>query len=109
LEILALPLAPSLLLLMVSTDNCVLKITAASSNGTTTLTLEGRVAGDWVDELSRAVGEARREPGPLTLDLAQVTFVDGTGALLLRALSDSGVALTGSSDFVFGLIRGGQA
>ena len=62
-----------------------------------------------MDELSRAVGEARREPGSLTLDLAEVTFVDGSGALLLRTLSDSGVTLTGSSDFVFGLIRGGKA
>jgi hypothetical protein len=87
----------------------VLKITTTSSNGKTTLILEGRVAGDWVNELSRAVGDAWREPGLLTLDLAQVTFVDAIGAVLLRTLSDSGVALTGSSDFVFGLIRGGQA
>jgi anti-anti-sigma regulatory factor len=89
-------------------DNIVLKITAASTNGGTTLRVEGRVAGEWVDELSRAIAGVDRDAS-ITLDLAQVTFVDAIGAVLLRSVAARGVALTGSSDFVSGLIHGGQA
>ena len=87
----------------------VLRITATSTNGMTTLAVEGRLTGEWVDELSRAVADARRLSHPLTLDLSQVTFVDTIGAVLLRTVADSGVALEKPSDFVSGLIRGGQA
>ena len=87
----------------------VLKITATTSSDRTTLLLEGRIVGDWVDELSRAVSTARSPQTRVALDLSGVTFVDAIGAVFLRTASASGVDLTNSSDFVSGLIRGGRA
>jgi hypothetical protein len=87
----------------------VLKITANTSPDGTTLTLEGRVVGAWVDELSRAVSTAGAPATPVALDLSGVTFVDAIGAVYLRAAAASGVGLHNSSEFVSGLIRGGQA
>lgn len=86
-----------------------LKITATPSTDGTTLRVEGRIVGDWVDELSRAVATARMPQHRVALDLAGVTFVDAIGAVFLRTAAASGVDLTNSSDFVSGLIRGGQA
>lgn len=87
----------------------VLKITATASSGCTTLLIEGRIVGDWVDELSRAVAAARTAASRVALDLSGVTFVDAIGAVFLRTAAANGVALTNSSAFVSGLIRGGHA
>jgi anti-anti-sigma regulatory factor len=51
---------------------------AAASHGGSVLTLEGRVAGQWVEELRRAY-EERRRIRPLTIDLKDVTFIDRAG------------------------------
>ena len=40
-----------------------------------TLKLEGKILGPWVDELSRVCEERRSAPNGLRLDLAAVTFV----------------------------------
>ena len=66
-----------------------------------TVALEGRLVGPWVDELKRVVDE---EPGPVTVDLRGLTFADGGGVTLLRALRDAGVKLVGGSGFVGALI-----
>ena len=87
----------------------VLKITTTDSPEGTTLKIEGRIAGDWVDELSRAVAAVHRPERRVRVDLAGVTFVDAIGAVYLRTAAASGVDLTNSSDFVSQLIRGGQA
>ena len=86
----------------------VLKITSTSDTVGTTLKIEGRIVGGWVDELSRAVAAAR-SADYLALDLSQVTFVDAAGAVFLRNAAANGIDLTNSSDFVAGLIRGGHA
>ena len=86
-----------------------LKITASASPDGTTLKIEGRIVGDWVDELSRAVTTARQPAARVALDLSGVTFVDAIGAGFLRSAAASGIDLANPSDFVSGLIRGGHA
>jgi anti-anti-sigma regulatory factor len=85
----------------------VLRITSSSENGRpTTLKIEGRITGDWVDELSRAVSATGGTPSGIVLDMAQVTFVDQGGVALLRDLKDGGIELVNGSDFVQTLVNG---
>jgi anti-anti-sigma regulatory factor len=85
----------------------VLRITPTRVEGVDTLKVEGRLAGQWVEELARAAASARAAAPRVVLDLAQVTFVDADGIVLLRALRDGGVALTDCSSFVSRLIDDG--
>jgi len=65
-----------------------------------TLNLEGRIVGPWVDQLRRSCEEVLTTGAPLTLDLAEVDFVDQEGARLLMNLMGSGVALVNCPAFV---------
>lgn len=58
-----------------------LKITfqSASLRQPALLTLEGQIAGRWVDELRRVYDEHREVARPLTIDLRAVTFIDQAG------------------------------
>jgi anti-anti-sigma regulatory factor len=85
----------------------VLRITSTQNIEAGTLKVEGRVAGDWVGELSRAAAAARAVTPHVVLDLSEVTFVDAEGVALLRALRESGFALAECSAFVASLIDGG--
>ena len=78
----------------------------AAVNGQRRLKVEGRLAGEFVDELSRVATKALAQSG-VTLDLADVTFVDLHGARVLRALRDAGVELADPSEFVLALMNGG--
>jgi anti-anti-sigma regulatory factor len=64
-----------------------LRITATETATLVTLKLEGRVAAEWVNELRdecrRRLNSSRR----LCLDFRHVTFVDRSGALMLRELA----------------------
>jgi anti-anti-sigma regulatory factor len=72
-----------------------------AESGRSRLALEGRLAGESVDEFSRAFREAEAESSSsLTLDLTGRTFVDARGALALRRLAERGVRLVGGSPFV---------
>ena len=82
-----------------------LRITSSRNDTTGTLKVEGRLAGQWVDELARAAAAA--DAPRLVLDLADLTFVDADGASLLRTLRSRGVALNDCSTFVASLIDGG--
>jgi anti-anti-sigma regulatory factor len=84
-----------------------LRITSSRTDTTATLKVEGRIAAEWVGELSRAATAAEHNRR-VVLDLEEVTFVDADGASLLRALRDRGVALAGCSAFVSSLIDGGS-
>ena len=68
-----------------------------------TIALEGRLVGPWVDELRRVVDEEGELCG-VTVELRGLTFADGGGVTLLRALRDAGVKLVGGSGFVGALI-----
>ncbi len=87
-------------------ERTVLRITSTKTSTAGTLKVEGRLAGQWVDELSRAAAAALGDTPSVVLNLADVTFVDAAGVALLRELRARGFALADCSTFVSGLIDG---
>jgi hypothetical protein len=78
-----------------------LRIVALERAGTgATLRLEGRVIGPWVDELRRSCERVLATGGRLTLDLAEVAFVERDGVTLLKDLIGGGVVLASCPAFV---------
>jgi hypothetical protein len=72
-----------------------LRITASRDQGPATATLEGRVAGPWVEEL-RMWWEAecvRPDAGPLVVDMTDVAYIDADGRALLEWMHRHGVEL----------------
>lgn len=65
-----------------------LRITIHEDDESIGMKLEGRVAGPWVDELSRAWAETAKRLGKktLSLDLRNVTFSDAGGKQALREI-----------------------
>lgn len=74
--------------------------TLESSRAGETLRLEGHLGGPWVDELRRSCDRVASQGKRLTLDLAEVSFVDHEGVGLLRSLKRTNVELTNCSPFV---------
>ena len=78
-----------------------LRIASVDTPGSrTTLTLEGRVIGPWVDELRHTCQRILVTGGELTLDLHEVAFVARDGLDLLNSLVDRGVTLVNCPAFV---------
>ena len=77
-----------------------LKISGSLLAGQATLQLAGRLAGEWVGELKRACSLARAEHGHVTLDFADVVFVDRSGAALVQSLLHEGISLMNCSPFI---------
>lgn len=71
------------------------------------LKVEGRIAGEWVQELAREVGRALAAAPTVVLDMSGVTYVDQAGVDLLRTLRERGAELTECSRFVRVLLNGG--
>ena len=68
-----------------------LKITrVVLSKEETTLRLDGRVAGQWVELLSDSADSALTQGQKLTIDLRNISFVDCEGIALLRRLIERG-------------------
>jgi len=65
-----------------------LRITIHEHAGGTTLELEGRIAGPWVDELDRAWHslENGANSKALCIDIRNVAFVDAKGKEVLRSM-----------------------
>lgn len=65
-----------------------LRITVAESERAETIKLEGKIAGPWVEELSRTWHSLASSLGrkQLKLDMRSVGFVDGKGRQLLREI-----------------------
>ena len=83
-----------------------LRIThTAAEDSVSTLKLEGKLLGLWVDELARSCDELPGSTDRVRLDLAAVTFVDEPGMALLRRLLESGVRLAGCSRLVAELLH----
>lgn len=76
------------------------------SNGAVALRLEGRVLGPWVEELRRSSDEVLDAGGTLTLDLTDVSFIDGGGIALLKNLMGLGVPVVNCSAFVAAQLKG---
>jgi ABC-type transporter Mla MlaB component len=67
------------------------------------LVVEGRIAGPWVAELAKAVGDGAETPA---VDVSGVGYVDTAGAKLLLQLVARGVAIRESSAYVAEILKG---
>jgi hypothetical protein len=74
-----------------------LRITTIGPGPPAALALDGRLTGDEVAELRRAVDEAG---GEVLLDLAGLQSADRPGACALRELKAHGVRITGASPYI---------
>lgn len=80
-----------------------LRITrVVAKESASTLKLEGKLSGPWVDELGRACSDY--DDG-LQIDLQSVTFVDGAGVSLLRDLMQRGFRVSACSPLVAELLH----
>jgi len=71
-----------------------LKVTTTDQNQTVTLKLEGKLAGPWVQEVTRVWDDTARTPrGGYVIDLRSVTFIDNPGRALLATMSRHGAQL----------------
>ncbi len=76
-------------------------VQATGIDGSVVLRLEGKVRGQWVDELRHLSSEILQKPATrLALDLAEVSFIDADGLELLRELSSRHVSVSNGSLFV---------
>ena len=81
-----------------------LKITNKYESGVTTFQLEGKLTGDWVDELQNCWQEKlqSREGKSIRVDLTGVTWVSDEGKLLLGTMHRHGVILLAALLSTFG-------
>jgi anti-anti-sigma regulatory factor len=77
-----------------------------TADGGVVLRLEGRLVGPWVAELRKACEGPLRAGRGLTLDAAAVSFIDGDGLALVKALQTRRVRLMHCSPFVAEQLRG---
>ena len=70
------------------------------------LRLAGRVSGPWVEELRRWCEQVLASGNGLSLDLADVLFMDLDGVALCRSLRDRKVAFLHCSPFVAEQLKG---
>ena len=71
-----------------------LRVTTTSQNQTITLKLEGKLAGPWVQEVTRVwVDTAQTPRSDYVVDLRSVTFIDIPGQALLATMSRQGAQL----------------
>jgi hypothetical protein len=68
------------------------------------LDLEGRLTAPYLAELDKAVAEAHERSPHVSLDLAELSFLDPEAARHLRALRERGIELHGGSLFVAELL-----
>ena len=74
-----------------------LKVTTTNHNQTLTLKLEGKLAGPWVQEVTRVWFDTAASPrSGFVVDLRSVTFVDRQGQALLAKMSQQGAELIAS-------------
>jgi ABC-type transporter Mla MlaB component len=83
-----------------------LRITTIQEDGSAaTLKLEGKLLEPWIGELLNACRQSSEAAGPVTLDLARLSYVDAPGTIVLRDLRCRGVTLTGCTPLVAELLK----
>ncbi len=80
---------------------------AESGNGSTTLKLEGRVVGPWVEEVKRLSEAVLASGVTLIFDLSDVSFVDREGVELFGSLRDRHALFRNPSVFVAEQLKSG--
>jgi hypothetical protein len=83
-----------------------LRISLTQQGATTTVGVEGRLAGPSVDELRQVLESLGAGTPRLALDLTGVGFVDAEGEALLRRWLGLGAELSDASAFVAALLVG---
>jgi hypothetical protein len=86
----------------------VLRITPDIASGAATLSLEGKVAGPWVDVLERCWRDLRGNNGapvPVKVNLHEVSFLDVRGKDLLSRMEREGASLVDCSAFIRQLLE----
>lgn len=78
---------------------------SGSSDGTQAIRLEGRVVGPCVTEVQTYCQRILSQGLTLTIDMAEVSFLDGMGVGLLRDLMSRQVRLLNCSPFVNELLK----
>lgn len=82
-----------------------LRITVTTAPDGTTLTLEGRIAGAWVDELSVCWQRLREStPRPIRVNLDGVMFIDAAGKAVLQAMHADGAVLAAATVMMRALV-----
>lgn len=82
-----------------------LRITALNPTpALVTLTVEGRIVGEWVHVLERECLAHTREGLPVRLDFTGVSTVDCDGVAMLQRLAPSGVEIVNPSPYVRALL-----
>jgi len=82
-----------------------LRITSSEAASQAHLKLEGKLAGSWVEVLEQCWKQAAAEGVPVTVDLSAITYVDGRGTDLLRAMYRGGVQLNASTCLGKGIVE----
>ena len=85
-----------------------IRIWSERSDGETSLRVEGRLIGDWVEELGKACEPFLTSGLALRLDLSELSFASREGVALIHALAERGVRIAGSSRFVATLLQEGN-
>lgn len=72
-----------------------LRIIEQGDEGSLTFKLAGKLAGEWTPELERCWRNAVsiRQPEAISVELAEVTYVDDAGKQLLTRMARAGAAL----------------
>jgi len=77
-----------------------LKISEPNANHATTLKLEGRLVGPWVNQLREICETHLAQEQHVKLDFSDVTYADRGGVALLLHLRSHGVKLVNCSPFL---------
>jgi hypothetical protein len=85
-----------------------LRITLIPAGQTLVLKLEGRLLAPWCEELRAAAQDAMARGTQVSLDTADVWFVDADGAALLRTLLTWGITVDRTSAYVAELLGRGH-
>src|SRR5277367_1056747 len=81
-----------------------------SSRSAVTLRVEGRITGSFVEELRRACdAHTFAEEVQLSLELADVSFADAAGIVLLKELHSRGVGLLRTNPFMAEQLKDGTS
>jgi anti-anti-sigma regulatory factor len=78
---------------------------AAESGSSATLKVEGTVCADDVELLERECRRLCRRRRTVVLDFSGVSYADHAGLSAIRRLRNGGLALTGFSIFIEGLLQ----
>lgn len=82
-----------------------LRITPFVDGDFVVLKVEGKLLEPWLNELSDVCAISSNSAKRMTLDLANVTYVDAAGAELLQRMQLRGIGILACSNFVAALLN----